>query len=149
MPSHREQRELPYTQEQVFDLVADVEKYPEFLAWFVAVRVLHRTGNRADVEQIVRFKALDARFTTHAVFERPKRIVIDCRDPPFKSFEQRWTFTAKGADRTALEYESTLELRSSLLRHVMAALFDEPQIARTTVDAFERRARQLYGSHAN
>lgn len=149
MPSHRERRELPYTPEQVFDLVADIEKYPEFLAWFVAVRVLHRTDNRADVEQIVRFEGLEARFVTHAVFDRPKSIVIDCRDPPFRRFEQRWTFAAKGADATALEYESTLELRSPLLQHVMAALFDEPQISRTMVDAFERRARQLYGRRAN
>ena len=148
MPGHRERRELPYTQGQLFDLVADIEKYPEFLEWFVAVRMLHRTDNRADVEQIVRFKGLDARFVTHAVFERPKSIVIECCDPPFKQFEQRWTFTAIGAHKTDLEYESTLELRSQLLQHVMAALFDEPQISRVTVDAFERRARQLYGSRA-
>jgi len=144
MPSHRERRELPYSQEQVFDLVADIVKYPEFIDWFVAVRILRRAGNVLDVEQIVRFKGIRSRFVTRAVLDRPMTIAIASTDPPFKRFEQRWSFAPAGRERTIVDYDSTLELRSPLLEHAMRAFFDEPEIARITVDRFERRAHQLY-----
>lgn len=146
MPSHREHRHLPYSREQMFDLVADVEKYPEFIDWFVAIRVLRRDGNALDVEQVVRFKGLRARFVTHALLERPGRIAIATQDPPFKNFEQQWTFSPAGAHATALDYRSSLELRSPLLQHTLQMLLDEPEIARKTVDAFQRRAQQIYAS---
>ncbi len=148
MPSHRERRELPYSQTQLFDLVADVEKYPEFIAWFVAVRIRHRDGNRLEVDQVVRFKALRARFTTQATLDPPHGIAITCSDAPFKNFDQRWAFAPGSGGGTLVDYESTLELRSSVLQHAMLALFDETQIAKATIDAFARRAQQIYGTRA-
>jgi len=146
MPSHRERRQLPYSARQLFDLVADVEKYPEFIEWFVAVRILRREGNVLEVEQIVRFKGLRARFTTRAVLDAPRRIEIASREPPFKRFDQLWTFSPAPKGGTIVEYASTLELRSSLLQHAMQALFDERQVAVATIDALARRARQIYGT---
>lgn len=146
MSRHQVRRELPYPADRLFDLVADVESYPEFIEWFAAVRILRRAGNLLDVEQIVRFKGLEAHFVTHAELERPRRIAIASGDAPFKTFEQIWRFQPKGPRRTIVDYETTVELRSSLLEHAMEALFDEPRIARETVDAFERRARQVYGT---
>lgn len=148
MPRHQERRQLPYTQQQVFDLVADVEKYPEFIEWFVAVRIRKREGNLLEVDQLVRFKGVRARFTTLARIERPQRIDITCHDPPFKRFDQKWTFIPAGVAHTIVEYESELELNSPLLQHAMQMLFDERQAARATVDAFERRAGQIYGKPA-
>ena len=147
MPSHHERRRLPYTQQQLFDLVADVEKYPEFIPWFAAVRIRQRDAKAWDVDQVIRFKGMRARFTTHAVLEPPDRIVIDTTDPPFRNFAQRWSF-APAQDGTLVDYESTLELRSTVLQHAMQALFDERQVARETVDCFAQRAQRLYGPAA-
>jgi len=148
MPSHHESRQLPFAQRQLFELVADVEKYPAFLEWFVAARVRQRVGNWLEVDQVVRFKGVRARFTTHAVLDPPRRIDIICHDPPFKRFDQRWTFVSIGDNRTIVEYGGALELRSLVLQHAMQLLFDEPQIAKLTMDAFVRRAHQLYGTPA-
>lgn len=148
MPSHHERRPLPYTPQQLFDLVADVEKYPEFLDWFVAAQIRHREGNLLEVDQVVRFKGLRARFTTYATLDAPRQIDIRCHDPPFRKFDQRWTFLPAASTGTIVDYESTLELRSSLLQHAMQALFDEDDMAKTTVDAFARRAQQIYGKPA-
>ncbi|MGO8865569.1 MAG: type II toxin-antitoxin system RatA family toxin [Alphaproteobacteria bacterium] len=145
MPSHRERRQLPYCARRLFDLVADVEKYPEFIEWFVAVRIRRREGNVLEVDQVVRFKGLRARFVTRAVLDPPRRIEIACQEPPFKRFDQLWTFLPAPKGGTIVEYASTLELSSSLLQHAMQALFDERQVAVATVDALARRAQQIYG----
>ena len=145
MPSHHERRTLPYAPQQLFDLVADVEKYPEFIDWFVAVRIRRREGNQLDVDQVVRFKGLRQRFTTHATLDAPRRIDIICRKPPFQRFDQHWTFLPAAKSGTIVDYQSTLELRSSVLQLAMQALFDEAQAAKMTVDAFARRAQQIYG----
>ncbi len=146
MPSHRERRLLPYSARRLFDLVADVEKYPEFIEWFAAVRIRRREGNVLDVDQVVRFKGFRARFATRAVLDAPRRIAITCQEPPFKRFDQLWTFSPAPKGGTIVEYASTLELRSSLLQHAMQALFDERQVAEETVDAIARRAQQIYGA---
>jgi len=144
MSYHHVRRELPYSADQLFDLVGDVEKYPEFIEWFVAVRILHRSSNVLDVEQIVRFKGLHAQFVTRATLERPTRIAIVSHDRPFETFEQIWQFRSAGPQRTTVEYETKVELHSPILEHAMEALFNEAKIARKTVDAFEHRARQVY-----
>lgn len=145
MPSHRERRQLPYSPEQIFDLVADIEKYPEFIDWFVAVRIRRHDGSRLEVDQLVRFKGLHTHFTTQAVLDRPRQIDITTHDPPFKRFDQRWTFASARKSRTIVEYETTLELESAIMQHAMLLLFDERQVARDIVDAFARRAEQIYG----
>ncbi len=108
-------------------------------------RIRQRDGNRLEVDQIVRFKGMHARFTTYAVFDPPRRIDVVSHDTLFKNFDQKWEFLPVDDHGTMVEYESTMEMRSSLLQHAMQALFDEPQIARKTLDAFVRRAQQVYG----
>ncbi len=145
MASHHERRRLPYTALQLFELVADVESYPEFIDWFVAVRIRRREGQILDVDQVVRFKGLRARFTTRAVLDPPGRIEITSEEPPFKHFDQLWTFAPASGSDAVVDYASRLELRSTLAQHAMQALFDESRVAEATIDAFARRAQQIYG----
>jgi len=147
MSHHIERRHLAYTTEQLFDLVADVERYPDFLQWFVAARVRHRNGNVLDVDQVVRFAGLTARFATRAVLDRPRRIAIAASDPPppFRLLDQCWTFTPASDGSTTVRYEISVELRSTLLQRLIRPLLDERQIAEATVNAFRRRAEQIYG----
>jgi coenzyme Q-binding protein COQ10 len=145
MPSYGQRRHLCYAARQLFDLVADVEKYPEFLEWFVATRILRRNGNVLDVEQTMRFAGFRTRLVTRAVLDEPRAIAITTRDPRFKGFDQRWSFTPAPDGGTTVDYQSTVELRSRLLQHLVGAVFDERKIAEATVNAFERRARQICG----
>ena len=147
MPHHIERRHLAYTAEQLFDLVADVERYPEFLQWFVAARIRHRDGHALDVDQTVRFAGFTAELATRAVLDRPRRIAIAASDPPppLRRLDQCWTFTPASDGRTTVQYEVSVELRSSLLQRLMRPLLDERQMAEATINAFTRRAEQIYG----
>jgi coenzyme Q-binding protein COQ10 len=146
MPSYLESRRVAFTQRQLFDLVADIEKYPDFLEWFVAARIRRRDGNMLEVDQVVEFRRIRARFATRAVLNAPRSVDVTSRDPQFKQFHQHWTFVPVGADHTIVEYSGALELRSRIIQHVMQLLFDQPHFARITVDAFLQRAQKLYGT---
>ncbi|MDE2166671.1 MAG: type II toxin-antitoxin system RatA family toxin [Alphaproteobacteria bacterium] len=146
MASYFESRRLAFTPRQLFDVVADIERYPEFLEWFVAVRIRRRDGNVLEVDQVVAFKGLRTQFATRAVFDPPRGIDVTSRDPQFKRFHQHWTFVPAGAGHTIVEYSSALEPRSRIVRHAMRLLFDQPHFARVMVDAFLRRAETLYGA---
>ncbi len=145
MLHHIERRHLAYTTEQLFDLVADVERYPDFVPWFVAVRVRHRSGNVLDVDQVVRFAGFTSEIATRAVLDPPRRIAIATSDPPFRRFDQGWTFTPAESGGTTVQYEISVELRSALLQRVIRAFLVERQLVTVTVNAFTRRARQIYG----
>jgi len=144
MFKHSELRRFPYTPQQLFDLVADVEKYPEFIDEFVSATIRRRSGDVLEVDQVVRLATLRIAFTTRAVLDPPRRITISTTDLPFRSFDQRWTFTPE-AGGTMVRYDLGLELRFGALGGVMDIIVDERALAEATVDAFRRRARQIYG----
>jgi coenzyme Q-binding protein COQ10 len=146
MASYFESRRLAFTPRQLFDVVADIERYPEFLEWFVAVRIRRRDGNVLEVDQVVAFKGLRTQFATRAVLDPPRSVDVTSRDPQFKQFHQHWMFVPAGADHTLVEYSSALEPRSRIVRQAMRLLFDQPHLARITIDAFLRRAETLYGT---
>ena len=149
MFKHTEQRHLPYTALQLFDLVADVEKYPEFIDWFVWARIRHRHGNVLEVDQVVRLAGLHAAFATRTVLEPLRQITtVSTTDFPFRNFDQRWSFTPAGESATLVQYDLTFELRFGFLRGLMHMVVDQRQMAETIVNAFRRRARQIYGNHA-
>ena len=144
MFKHSELRRFPYTPRQLFDLVADVEKYPEFIDEFISARIRRRGGDVLEVDQVVRLAGLRVAFATRAVLDPPRRITISTTDFPFRSFDQRWTFTPE-AGGTMVQYDVGLELRFGALQGLMGMVVDERALAEATVDAFRRRARQIYG----
>ncbi len=145
MFSHTERRHLPYTPAQLFDLVADVEKYPEFIGWFVSARIRNRHGNVLEVDQTVRFAGLRAAFTSRAVLDPLRRILISTTDFRFRTFEQRWSFARVGHSDTLVEYDVALELSFGLPEGLVRMAFDERETAAATVGAFELRAQRIYG----
>ena len=94
MRSYFKQVELPYSPQQVFDIVADIESYPQFLPHVASVRIRRRKGNNLWVDQQVRLRVLPLRFSTTAVLEPWSRIHVVCRDSPFGPFSVQWTFAA-------------------------------------------------------
>ena len=92
MPRHSETRHLPYTPEQLFDLVADVARYDEFLPWVVAVRVRSSSEKETVADLVVGFNAFKERFTSRVVKHRPDRICVDYIEGPLKYLHNEWGF---------------------------------------------------------
>ncbi len=134
---------LPYSPAQLFDLVADVARYPQFVPWIIAARIHRRAGQRVWTEMVVGAGPLWKRFSTVATLDRPRGIRVSSYDPMFERFEQRWSFASAPGGGTTLEYHVELKLRSSLLRLVLARSFTRR--AGAMVSAFIRRAHALYG----
>ncbi|MBI4183816.1 MAG: type II toxin-antitoxin system RatA family toxin [Proteobacteria bacterium] len=143
MPTHAEKRVLPYTPEELFDLVADIERYPEFLPWCVGTRVTKREDNVIDAEMLVGFKIFRERFVTRDVLDRPRRIDVSYAEGPFQRLNNHWVFTPVGEGACELDFYIDFEFSSKLLQKTIGYLFNEA--VQLMVRRFEQRARALYG----
>ena len=142
MPTHGEQRVLPYTSEQLFALVADIERYPEFLPWCIGARIRERQPELIVADLIIGFRMFRERFTSRVALDRPRRIDVTYTDGPFRYLNNHWIFDpAPGGCR--IDFFVDFEFKSRLLQRVIELLFHEA--VRRMVGAFEARARQLYG----
>ena len=92
MVNRTERVHLKYTAAQLFDLVADVERYPEFLPWVIAARIYRSHGQTLWVDMTIAKGFIRKRFSTIALLDRPHRITINSHDPLFERFEQKWIF---------------------------------------------------------
>lgn len=151
MPRHDETRELPYTAQQMYELVADVSRYPEFLPWTAAARIRSREdrGDHAILlaDLVISFKVFRETFGSRVVlWPGEGRIETAYIDGPFRHLESEWRFEDLGGGRSRIRFWVDFEFRNAILGRVIGAVFDEAM--RRVVAAFERRARQLYGSRA-
>jgi len=145
VPTHSEQRVLPHEPEQLFDLVADVGRYPEFLPWCVAARVLSASESELRAELAIGFKGIPERFISRVALDRPKRrIDVAYEKGPFKYLNNHWEVHPHGDGHCLLDFHVDFEFRSRLLEMLMGKLFDEA--VRRMVRAFEQRADALYGT---
>lgn len=141
MPTHQETRFLPQTAEQLFDLVSDVEDYPNFLPWCVALRVNKRESDVIRADMVVGFKMLREKFTSRVTLTPKERIDVEYLDGPFRYLENRWLFIEKDGG-CEIDFFIDFEFRSRLLRKIMEPLFHEA--VRRMVRAFEKRAAERY-----
>jgi coenzyme Q-binding protein COQ10 len=145
MPRHAESRVLPYTQDQLFSLVVDIERYPEFLPWCLGARIRERQPNCIVADLVIGFRMFRERFTSRVALDPPSRIDVAYSDGPFRYLTNEWSFAAaRGGCR--VDFFVDFEFRSRLLQRLIEAVFTEA--VRRMVAAFERRARQLYGAPA-
>jgi coenzyme Q-binding protein COQ10 len=145
---HRLIRRLPYAPQALFDLVGDVEAYPQFVPWISGLRAWNRRQEgdgviTLDAEAEVKFAVIRERFATRVRLDRP-RLVIDVNllSGPFRRLENRWLF-ALAPGGAELTFDIDFEFRSHLLERLLAANFE--RAADRLVSCFERRADQLYG----
>lgn len=143
MPSHAEQRVLPYSREQMFDLVAAVDRYPEFLPWCRGAQIISREGDVLRADLVIGFKMFRERFTSRVELARPERIDVVYTDGPFRHLENRWGFEDR-PEGCLIDFYVDFEFRSALLQALIGALFTEA--VHRMVRAFERRARTLYST---
>lgn len=143
MPTHAEKRVLPYTPAQLYGLVIDIERYPEFLPWCLGARVRTRQEDLIVADLIIGFKMFRERFTSR-VKPNPgaQRIDVVYAEGPFKYLENHWVFEDH-PQGCLIDFYVDFEFRSKLLQKVIEGLFHEA--VRRMVRAFETRAEQLYG----
>ena len=144
MPTHAEKKLLPYTREQLFDLVADIERYPEFLPWCVGARIRERSGNEIVGDLLIGYKMVRERFTSRVVLSRPDRIDVGYSEGPFKYLDNHWIFLPQPDGETLIDFYVDFEFRSKMLQKIMEMFFTEA--VKRMVASFEKRAHQLYGA---
>src|ERR1700753_946014 len=115
MAKYAEQRLLPYTPEQLFTLVADIERYPEFLPWCVGARIRERTDKTITADLLIGFRMVRERFTSRVVLDRPGLIDVTYSDGPFKYLTNHWKFVPQPDGRCLLDFYVDFEFRSRML----------------------------------
>lgn len=144
MPRHSETRRLPYSPAQMFDMVADVRRYPEFLPWVVALRVRSDSPTATTADMIVGFKGLRESFTSKVEKSRPERIRVDYVDGPLKYLRNDWGFEADGQGGCVVRFCVDFQFKSRVFEALAGQVFD--LALRRMIGAFERRAQALYGT---
>jgi coenzyme Q-binding protein COQ10 len=134
---------VPYTDEQMFALVADVERYPEFLPWVAALRIKSCDGDVFTADILAAFGAFRERFTSRVTLDREaKTIVAEYIEGPFHHLKNRWHFTARdgGCD---VDFDIDFTLKSKILESLIGGLF--ARAVQKMTAAFDERAHKLYG----
>ncbi len=143
MSTHAEKRILPHSPEQMYQLVADIEKYPQFLPWCVALRIKSREHNLLLADMMIGFKMIREKFTSKVTLTPGKRVDVSYQDGPFKYLNNHWIFNPHGDDHCEIDFYVDFEFKSKILQKIMGAVFNEA--VQLMVNAFEKRAKEFYG----
>lgn len=142
MPKHEEIRHLAYKPEQMFDLVADVDCYPDFLPWCKGARVRSQSETLVIADLIIGFKSFTEKFTSQVTLDKANnRIDVIYKDGPFKYLENHWIFTPE-SEGCRIDFYVDFEFKSKILQIMIGMVFNEAVIK--MVNAFETRAFDLY-----
>lgn len=145
MPKHSETRRMPYSAEQMFDLVADVRRYAEFLPWVTAMRVRKDAPDETLADMIVGFKGLRETFTSRITKDRPRSLQVDYIEGPLKYLHNDWSFRSNG-DGCFVDFSVDFAFRNRVFEMLAGQVFGVA--LRRMIGAFEDRARALYGADA-
>lgn len=147
MPGINEVRRLPWSAEQMFDLVADVGRYAEFLPWVVATRVRSDSETEMIADMMVGFNALREKFTSKVIKERPLRIEVVYIDGPMRDLDNVWQFRPLEGGGCEVEFCVDFTFRNAVFEALAGQYFD--RAFRKMVNAFEERAQKLYGNSSS
>lgn len=149
MPSFSNKRRVAHSANKMFDLVADVERYPEFVPLCQSLSVRQRTPRPDGTEIViadmtVSFKLVRETFTSRVTLDRPNlKITVEYLKGPFSNLQNRWTFEPKGDNACDVGFFIAYEFKSRMLGLLMGSMFDAA-FARFS-SAFEKRADAVYG----
>jgi coenzyme Q-binding protein COQ10 len=149
MPRFSTKRRVQHSAANMFDLVADVEKYPQFVPMCSAMRVRSRTDKGEGITVMVAamtvaYKMIHQTFTSRATLDRPNlKILVEYLDGPFRHMQNRWAFHPTSENTCEVEFFIEYEFKSRTLAMMMGALFDT--VFRRMAQAFEKRADEVYG----
>lgn len=142
MPKYSERKLVPYRPDQMFDLVADVAKYPQFLPWCIGARIRSHQGNDLVADLTIGFGPFRESFTSRVTLDGPERIHVHYENGPFKYLRNEWRFIPAPSG-TTIDFFVDFEFRSFILQKAIGAVFAEA--VRRMVAAFLTRARTIYG----
>lgn len=140
-------RTLPYTREQAFDIAADIERYPEFLEWWLSAHITGRNANTCYVEQEVGLGPIRVKFASVAVLQRPERIDVTSTEMPFRNFKLSWVIAAVSPKGCRVGVAVSIDMRSGMLQLAL-----QPIVSKAIHDiivAFESRAHALYAAEVS
>jgi coenzyme Q-binding protein COQ10 len=146
MLSHSVERLLPYEPAHLFDLVADVERYPEFLRWWVSARVSKHGAEVYYTDQLLGFGPVRFSFRSKTVLHRPERIDVTSNQSPFRQFHLHWVFQPVAERRCVVQLTTAIEFNSALVQRLVDRAL--PLAAAEIVSAFEDRADRLYADRS-
>lgn len=143
MPTHAEKRLLPYKPEQMFDLVAGVDKYPQFLPWCLASRITKREGDVFYADLVIGYKMVREKFTSRVTALRPDHIHVEYLSGPMKRLSNHWRFIGNADGTCTIDFYVDFEFKNPFFQNLMGLFFEKA--VRKMVAAFEARAKELYG----
>ncbi|MFP3382882.1 type II toxin-antitoxin system RatA family toxin [Tritonibacter sp. SIMBA_163] len=148
MPTHSETRPMPYSAQQMYDLVADVGSYPKFLPWCAAARIRSRTPQGAsevmEADLVISFKVFRERFGSRVVLHPDEhKIDTEYLDGPFRYMKSNWAFADREDGGCDVAFFVDFEFKNAVLQGIIGVVFNEAM--QRIVRAFERRAAELYG----
>jgi coenzyme Q-binding protein COQ10 len=140
LPTHAERKFLPYPPEKLYAMVADVQRYPEFLPWCTACRITSRKGNVITADLVIGFKMIRERFTSRVTLTPESRVDVEYTSGPLRYLNNHWVFEpAEGG--CVLDFYIDFEFKSRLFQRLAGVVFNEA--VRRMVGAFETRARAI------
>ena len=147
MPHHHERRSLPHNAEQMYDLVADVKSYAEFLPWVSGIRVRQDTDTEMLADMIVGFKAIRETFSSRVLKIPKSSIIVDYLDGPMKHLHNRWRFEDVPGGGSVVDFTVDFAFRNRIFEALAGQFFDSA--LRKMTSAFVERADELYGSSSS
>ncbi len=148
MPSFHDSQISPYSPEQLYNLVVDIEKYPEFLPWCRAARIIKRDGNKLEAELVISFKSITESYVSEVTLypitpENPEpKVNVHMIRGPFEYLENKWKFSPEDGG-TRIDFLVDFRFRSKMLELIVGSLFGKA--ASKMAQAFKTRAEALYG----
>tara|TARA_B100000989_G_C19530182_1_gene469203 strand:- start:4482 stop:4955 length:474 start_codon:yes stop_codon:yes gene_type:complete len=143
MTKHSEQKVVPFTPEQLFEMVSDVQNYPKFLPWCVGARIRSVEDELIVADLMIGYKLLRERFTSRVSLDRKNSIIrTEFTDGPFNFLRNQWEFKSC-SEGCLIDFSVEFEFRSSVLQKLVSVLLNE--VVLRMVSAFEKRAYVLYG----
>jgi coenzyme Q-binding protein COQ10 len=144
MPAHSEKRFLAHTPEHLFELVADIAKYPKFLPWCADANILSVDGDTVTADLVIGFKLFRERFTSEVILDRPTGIEVHYKDGPFNNLTNKWRFLPADDGGCVVDFQVEFTFRSAMMEMLIGAVFT--QAVHRMVASFETRADEIYGS---
>lgn len=144
MPSHTEKRTVPYSSAQLFDIVMDIEKYPEFLPWCIGARINSRGKDRLEADVIIGYKVFREKFSSRVHFTKPSEIRVEYLQGPMSHLHNKWVFKDLKENQCEISFSVDFSLKAKILEGIIDQFFYKVLIK--MINAFEARALQLYGA---
>lgn len=143
MPTHAEKKTLPYSPEQMFDLVLDVEKYPEFLPWCLSCEIIQENEDEKFANLVIGYKLFREWIKCRVSYQHPNFIRVEYINGPLKYLSNTWDFMEAPNNSCAVDFYVDFEFKNPIFQKLMGVFFNE--IVKRMVKAFEDRAKELHG----